>query len=439
VEEINDDQNKKEMIMRKAIVVVMIVTLCLLGVINVAGGQTTLRWLSWTLAEEPSGSVERAMVSEFEKDNPDIKIQLEPVPYPTMNVKFMTQSRARQAPDIFRAYEASVISFAEMGLLLNLEPYIEKSGEKAFKDPFVDALEPLVSHQGNWYGLVSWVVPQDLVYNRDMFTKAGLDPNVPPENWAEFLAYAKKLTKKDEAGKTVQWGFVIRGEKTHSATLRLISFFYRNGARILTEDYSKAALNSPEGMDAFKRLVELYTKDHVIPPGIPEATGGFLNNMIGQERAAMIQHGYNNVGIWETTIPGMKDKLSIVYMPYDEINTTTGLASVMVISSQCEHPEEAWKFITFIVNKKNQVRMFTEANFLPTREDALQMPEIQDCEAARFSVESVDKLTIYPHIAEWPEISFAIIEGFHDATAEDKTPEEALNEVAAKINDVLSK
>lgn len=439
MEEINDDQNNKEIIMRKVIVVVLSAALCFLGMINIAEGKITLRWLCWTLAEEPSGSVERAMVSEFEKANPDIKIQLEPVPYPTMNVKFMTQSRARQAPDIFRAYEASVISFAEMGLLLNLEPYIEKSGGKVFKDSFVDALEPLVSHQGNWYGLVSWVVPQDLVYNRDMFTKAGLDPNVPPKNWAEFLAYAKKLTKKDETGKTVQWGFVIRGEKTHSATLRLISFFYRNGARILTKDYSKATLNSPEGMDAFKRLVELYTKHHVIPPGIPEATGHFLNTMIAQEKAGMIQHGYNNIGIWDTMIPGMKDKLSIVHMPYDKINTTTGLASVMVISSQCKHLEEAWKFITFIVNKKNQVRMFTEANFLPTREDALQLPEIQDCEAARFSIESIDKLTIYPHIPEWPEISFTIIEAFHEATAEAKTPEEALNEAAAKINAVLSK
>ena len=49
-----------------------------------------------------------------------------------------------------------------------------------------------------------------LYYNKDMFKAAGLDPDKPPRTWAEVEDAAKKLTKKDAAGKVDVYGAALR-------------------------------------------------------------------------------------------------------------------------------------------------------------------------------------------------------------------------------------
>src|SRR5207237_10701711 len=46
-------------------------------------------------------------------------------------------------------------------------------------------------------------------YNKDLFQKAGLDPNQPPKNWTELVADAQKLTVRDPSGQVTQWGVQI--------------------------------------------------------------------------------------------------------------------------------------------------------------------------------------------------------------------------------------
>ena len=48
-----------------------------------------------------------------------------------------------------------------------------------------------------------------LYWNKELFKEAGLDPNKPPATWAEMLAFAQKLTKRDASGNVTQWGVQI--------------------------------------------------------------------------------------------------------------------------------------------------------------------------------------------------------------------------------------
>ena len=47
-----------------------------------------------------------------------------------------------------------------------------------------------------------------MYYNKEAFKEVGLDPNKPPQTWAELVAAAKKLTKQ-EGGRTTRWGLAI--------------------------------------------------------------------------------------------------------------------------------------------------------------------------------------------------------------------------------------
>ena len=72
--------------------------------------------------------------------------------------------------------------------------------------------------KGKLYGLPIWGGIYGEIYNRDMVVKAGLDPAKPPRTWDEYLAWAKKLTGKD------QWATAVLGGKTDTTTRVLLTW-----------------------------------------------------------------------------------------------------------------------------------------------------------------------------------------------------------------------
>ena len=61
---------------------------------------------------------------------------------------------------------------------------------------------------GKMYGISGQANLWMLVYNKDMFADAGLDPETPPKTWQEMLAIQRNLTKYDSNGKIIQAGFI---------------------------------------------------------------------------------------------------------------------------------------------------------------------------------------------------------------------------------------
>src|SRR5690606_12452448 len=76
------------------------------------------------------------------------------------------------------------------GQALDITPY---TGEiKNWNDLRTDVRE-LVTHDGKVYGVPNVNYSVGLVYNRKLFTEAGLDPDAPPATWAEVREAAKKI------------------------------------------------------------------------------------------------------------------------------------------------------------------------------------------------------------------------------------------------------
>ncbi|MFW5996396.1 MAG: extracellular solute-binding protein [Verrucomicrobiota bacterium] len=96
-----------------------------------------------------------------------------------------------------------------------------------------------------------WAMPQQvvskaLVYRKDVFKKAGLDPEKPPETWEEFLEFAQKIKAQPNLyGFTYQRGDVV--------SYQLFDLFASNGVRYLEQDKEgkwKPAFNTREMAEA---------------------------------------------------------------------------------------------------------------------------------------------------------------------------------------------
>jgi ABC-type glycerol-3-phosphate transport system substrate-binding protein len=376
---------------------------------------------------------------DFEREHPDIKVVLEPVPFPQHVMKFVAQTKANQAPDLFRCIDGGAASIMGMGAAHPIDPLIQKyGGGRDLKEQLEPSLMPLATYKGVMYGMPAWASPLMQVYDTELFRKAGLNPDRPPRTFPEFLDAVQKLTQKDASGKTVQWGYLFRGEKTVTSTLRLVSWWLRNGARILSEDNTRAVLNSPAGKETFRFLVELHTKYHVIPPGIPEVGGNETNTLFGTQKVAIAQLADLNVGILETQHPGTKARTALAPMP-GKVQTTTVMAGVFFISANTKHPKEAWELFKYQSRKESQLKVFTAGGWVPTRKDAFAAPEVTQYKYGPLQAEALKTATLLPPIPEWPQISDILMETFHTALAEKGNPDALLDKAADRINQVLKK
>ncbi|NBE96458.1 extracellular solute-binding protein [Nonomuraea sp. KC401] len=135
------------------------------------------------------------------------------------------------------------------GQALDITPYT--STIKNWDDLRPDVRE-LVTKDGKVYGVPNVHYGVGLVYNRALFTKAGLDPNKPPATWAEVREAAKKIAALGQ-------GYVGYGEYSGGNTggWHFTQAIYGRGGSILTPDNTKAAFNSPEGKAVLQTLHDM--------------------------------------------------------------------------------------------------------------------------------------------------------------------------------------
>jgi len=109
---------------------------------------------------------------------------------------FMMAMAAGTAPDIFEVSFRGLKLYMDQGFLCPLNEYYEK--DKNLFAPFMlDKFKPIYYDRrgGDIYGVpVSFSEAFGLYYRKDLFKKAGLDPEKPPRNWDELYEYAQKLT-----------------------------------------------------------------------------------------------------------------------------------------------------------------------------------------------------------------------------------------------------
>ncbi|MFV2008675.1 MULTISPECIES: ABC transporter substrate-binding protein [unclassified Micromonospora] len=146
-----------------------------------ADGPVTLKVLTW----EPGGAEYWQQVkSRFEASHPDIKLEMESVPfdkYPEVQGPYIT---SQSGPDVM-ANNAGLELFDRRNAYVPL-------GEQA-----AEINKDLVSYSGtcedfdtskNCYGVPFSYQGNVLYYNKDVLAAAGLDPEQPPATWDEFGA-----------------------------------------------------------------------------------------------------------------------------------------------------------------------------------------------------------------------------------------------------------
>jgi ABC-type glycerol-3-phosphate transport system substrate-binding protein len=133
-------------------------------------------------------------VSTFEKANPNITIA-SVYNYPCTNLPvFTAQLRSGTEPDIFYIDFTDLPQVLTAGQAADITQYVNSKTVPTLKD-IVPAAMKAVTAGTTIYGLPTNNYTQGLIYNRALFSQAGLNPNDPPTTWAEVETDAKAIAK----------------------------------------------------------------------------------------------------------------------------------------------------------------------------------------------------------------------------------------------------
>ncbi len=226
-------------------------------------------------------------VVEFNKEYPQIIVKWTTMPrkeyLETMPVLF----ESKQAPDIFIG-QFSLSELLDKGWVRPLAPKsdIPESWYQRWpKNSFIEGLsmvdgEPYTFQLGD---LQIWG-NGFLFYNRDLFTKAGLDPNKPPQTWTEFKQACQAIKQKTSTYcLTVPTDPILQLHRLWlgfaGMTVSESLFDYQKG---------KPIINDPRIVELVNFLQSLYAEDLILP-GTHDNL--FTRQAFGTGQAAMTMEG----------------------------------------------------------------------------------------------------------------------------------------------------
>jgi arabinogalactan oligomer/maltooligosaccharide transport system substrate-binding protein len=321
-------------------------------------GPVTITWWDTSNATNEAPTYQE-LVKQFEAANKDIKVKYVNVPFDQAQNKFDTAAGSKGAPDVLRAEVGWTPAFAKKSYLLPLD------GTEALaeQDKFQPNLIEQAQYEGKTYGVPFVTDTLALVYNKDLFKKAGITE--APKTWDELKKAAAKI--KDKTGVDGYWG----STQAYYAQ----SFLYGEGTDTVDADAKKITMNAPAAKKAYGTWLSLFDgkglhKADTTADAYAHIQDAFVNGKV----AAIIQ------GPWEITNfyqgSAFKDKANLGVAPVPagssgKAGAPTGGHNLSVYAgSDKAHQEAALKFVKFMTSAKSQEAIALKNSTLPTRDDA---------------------------------------------------------------------
>jgi len=203
-------------------------------------GETVVHfWQFWDI-----GVVE-PLVERFEAAHPGVRVEVEQLTWKSGLEKIQAAMASGTQPDLCELGSTWLPRFSYEGVLMDVTDVYE-----AEADSFL--MWDSARWKGRVYGL-PWVQgSRVLFYNRELFRRAGLDPDRPPETWDELLNCARRI---DALGEDVD-GFGLNLGERYVLYKKFMAFAWSNGGGILDEQ-GKVIFDGRPTLDALEFYLQL--------------------------------------------------------------------------------------------------------------------------------------------------------------------------------------
>lgn len=314
----------------------------------------TLEFSQWWEPELPAGEF-RALMDEFEAQNPGIKVNLISGPYSTTRDQTVAGAATGTMSDIVGLDGAWVNDFVKQGSLADLS--------KLMTDAEYDASELAAQIQlnGSTYMIpvVNFVYP--VFVNLDLLNAAGIEKL--PSTRTEFADAAKKLTNADT--NVYGWVLPLSTQQPNGVQNDVMSWVWASGGSML-KDGQPNLVDNEDIISAMEFIKSLYDAG-VIAKGafsmaeqdkVEEFTNGRVGMMIDSlAHINLIRERNPDLKFAITALPAADDYTGKRGLPY----ASWGIG----VSENSENQAEAWKLVAFLMSSDVNSRLSSIANAFP--------------------------------------------------------------------------
>ncbi len=365
----------------------------------------------------------RDMTADFMKANPDIKVNLEFVPYEGLRDKTLLSQGAGGGYDVVLFDVIWPAEYATNKVLVDVTDRITAD----MKSDIMPGAWTTVDYNGKAYGM-PWILDTKyLFYNTEMLEKAGIA--APPKTWDELLAQAKTIKDKGIVEYPIVWSWAQAEAVICDYTMLLASY----GGNFLTDD-GKPAFQSGGGVEALKYMVKSMD-DGVTNPNSKEYLEEDVRRVFSSGQAAFAlnwTYMFNlandpkeskiagKVGV--VPGPGVAGKLEA-----SAVNGSMGLG----ITAASKHPDEAWKYILAMTSQETQEK-YAQLS-LPIWSAWYDNPVVASGQESLIASAKVGLAAMYPRptTPKYQELSTALQQAIQSALLKSAEPEAALKDAAA--------
>jgi multiple sugar transport system substrate-binding protein len=381
----------------------------------------------WGLGAE--GETIQKLIPEFEKENPNIKVKVQMIPWIAAQEKLISSYASDNTPDACQLGNTWIPQFVQMKAIENLIPFINNSRineENYFKGIWdTNIIDSLV------YGIPWYIDTRVLFYRTDVLKNAGYDS--PPKTWKQLYDVSKKIRSNSGA----EYPLFLPTNEWATPVI----FGLQNGAKLLKDNKCYGYFSDPKFKDAFKFLINFY-KEGLSPTGIqnvPNVYQAFKNKYI-----AMYMSGPWNIPEFKKWMDGdLKDKWMTSPLPAPN-DSTPGISlaggSSLVMFKKSEHKKEVWKFFEFLSQPGIQIKLYKFLNDLPAVKQAWDDSTLKNDKYMKAFYEQFRNVVATPKIAEWEQIVFSKLQQYLEFAARGAMPvDEALDHLDNDVNNILEK
>jgi multiple sugar transport system substrate-binding protein len=225
----------------------------------------------------------------------------------------------------------------------------------------------VASFENRLYGVPLYADVSALFYNKDLFKRAGLDPDKPPTSLAEMRAYADKITA---LGGDIK-GYYLPGNCAGCNIFTVGPLMWASGAKI------EAAGPGDEPLvgDGVKQVLQ-FTRDMVKAGNVHEGdrteNGETFHLQFGSGKVGMMGTGNFNITLARQQNPKMD--FGIALLPGVAPNSSASFigGDLVVVPKGSDRVDDAVNFMKFLLSDEVQVEVYAKALNLTTRADMVE-------------------------------------------------------------------
>ena len=305
----------------------------------------------WT--RSPLERQAKNVVEAYNKSHKN-QVKLEIIPNDDMEGKVGGASQTDSLPDILAGDVVRIPYWASEGIFTDITKQIDGLDNKAdLQQGHIEA----GTVDGAEYTLPFITDVSVMVWNKNLYKEAGLDPEQGPKSIDQFVEQAKKVAALNKDGVA---GSYLAGQSGGALVFDLFPSVWADGESVMNKDGSEATLDNDSMKGVLDAYKELANTTNGLGAGSKEETGAtwtapFANGKIGvmpypnTSTTALFdaeKDGGFEVGV--APIPGTKEGKTSTFLGGD----------AMGISKDSKHVAQAWNFLYWLMQSDAQKEVF---------------------------------------------------------------------------------